>query len=73
MPKPLFVDGLSGEIFCPKCMPRVALVVRTNRLTKAQFLGCPNWPDCSESAQIPESWRMRAAGQQELDLFGEGG
>jgi ssDNA-binding Zn-finger/Zn-ribbon topoisomerase 1 len=72
MDKPRFADGLSGTILCPKCMPRVALVVRTNRLTKVQFLGCPNWPDCGESAPIPESWRMRAMGQQELDLFKEG-
>lgn len=72
MSKLLFVDGTESEILCPRCMPRKRLVVRTNRQTGAQFLGCPNWPECTETAEIPEAWKMRAMGQQELDLFGDG-
>ena len=71
--KQLFVDGSSGEVWCPRCVPTVRMVVRTNKQSGAQFLGCPNWPECAETREIPESWRMRALGQQELDLFGEGG
>ena len=67
MPKSVvFEDGESGEVECPRCVPRVKMVVRTNRANGGQFLGCPNWPECPETTDIPESWRMRALGQPEL-------
>jgi hypothetical protein len=44
----------------------VKLVVKNNRITGNQFLGCPNWPRCNYTQGIPESWYMRAMGQQEM-------
>ena len=29
---------------CPRCAPD-RLVVRTNKTTGHEFLGCPNWPE----------------------------
>jgi len=47
------------------------LVVRENRDTGKQFLGCPNWPACGFAHGIPEEWVMRASGQPGLFDGGE--
>ncbi len=61
-----FKDGLKSTISCSNCGPTVVLIVRTNKQNRSQFLACPNWPDCKHTQEIPESWRMRASGQQQL-------
>jgi len=52
------------EISCPECGAK--LIVKENRHTGKQFLGCPRWPDCDHTQPIPESIIMRESGQQEL-------
>lgn len=49
---------------CPECGR--ALVIRTNRLTGIEFLGCIFWPECKHTEPIPESLRMRLAGAPSL-------
>jgi len=44
----------------------VNLLVKMNRHTGAKFLGCPNWPECSHTQPVPQTWIMRALGQPEL-------
>lgn len=66
MTKPKFVDNSESEILCPECNPPRKLIVKTNRHTGNQFLGCPNWPDCGYTQQIPEAWVMKAQGQPTL-------
>jgi ssDNA-binding Zn-finger/Zn-ribbon topoisomerase 1 len=61
----LFAENLASDIPCPVC-GNVSLIVKTNRHTQAQFLGCPNFPDCTHTQAIPEAWRMRQAGQTGL-------
>lgn len=61
-----FANGTKSTISCLNCGPVVVLVVRTNKQNQSQFLACPNWPECRHTQEIPESWHMRAAGQQEL-------
>ena len=61
-----FEDGKESELICPDCPGEIRLVVRRNRNNGNQFLGCPNWPDCSYTKGIPESWRMERAGQKKL-------
>lgn len=60
-------DGTEVTITCPECDPRmVRLVVRTNRDTEEQFLGCPNWPDCKHTQPLPQRVRMRLLGHPTL-------
>jgi ssDNA-binding Zn-finger/Zn-ribbon topoisomerase 1 len=61
-----FEDGKESELICPDCAGEVRLVVRTNKKSGNQFLGCPNWPDCNYTRGIPEAWRMERAGQPKL-------
>jgi len=61
-----FLDGEQSANSCPDCGVAHKLIVRTNRTTGHQFLGCPNWPDCEYTCGIPEAWKMRAMGQVEL-------
>lgn len=61
-----FEENTEAEITCPNCTPPVKLIVKTNRNTDHQFLGCPNWPDCNHTQGIPESWIMRVNGQPQL-------
>lgn len=55
---------------CPACADngrgRVLLEVRVNRKTGGEFLGCPEWPECSYTQPVPESIRMEMAGQPRL-------
>lgn len=68
MPKkaPLFLDGQESQVPCASCGVATKLIVKTNAARGTQFLGCPNYPDCHYTASIPESWKMRRAGQPEL-------
>ena len=62
-----FKDNKSTGITCPECEYDSELIVRTNRTTDHQFLGCPTWPECEYTRGIPEEWIMRAQGQ--IGLF----
>lgn len=53
-------------VSCPRCGPATFLVVKTNGETEEQFLGCPNYPECRHTRNIPEEWKMRLGGQKEL-------
>lgn len=61
-----FDDKKPTGIPCPDCGPAVELIVRTNRENGSQFLGCPNYPDCTYRRGIPEEWKLRQAGQPGL-------
>ncbi len=54
------------EKYCPACGSGTKLVVRTNRKSDSQFLGCENFPICTHTEKIPESMYMEAAGQKRL-------
>lgn len=61
------MDGLKmPEITkaCPEC--GAALVVRTNRATGTEFLGCTHYPECRWTGPLPESLRMRRIGHPTL-------
>lgn len=49
---------------CPRCGQ--PLVERTNYQTGDPFLGCTAYPSCTYSEPIPESIKLRRAGQREL-------
>lgn len=68
MSKPTkFIENYESDLLCPQCdTPPRKLVVKTNRHTGHQFLGCPNFPDCTYTRGIPEEWVMRANGQPGL-------
>ena len=59
-----FENNKATDISCPKCGN--LLIVKTNRVSEHQFLGCPNWPECDYTRGIPEAWIMRAQGQKGL-------
>lgn len=61
-----FVENTESDILCPQCNPPRKLIVKTNRFTDHQFLGCPNYPECKYTRSIPEEWIMRANGQPSL-------
>jgi ssDNA-binding Zn-finger/Zn-ribbon topoisomerase 1 len=54
---------------CPECGS--VLMVRTNRKTDTQFLGCDRWPECKHTEPIPETLLMRLTGAPELPLWDE--
>lgn len=64
--------AVSGKT-CPNCGVNTMLIVRTNRDNGRQFLGCPNFPECTYHEGIPESTKMRLMGQPELDFMSEEG
>jgi len=66
-------DGMTVGVYCPDCMPRVKLVVRTNRQNGSQFLGCPNWPECNHTQELPMDVVLRQQGAVGLPGFGVGG
>jgi ssDNA-binding Zn-finger/Zn-ribbon topoisomerase 1 len=59
-----FEDGMETELTCEEC--GAVMIVRTNRQNGGQFLGCQNWPDCTSTRKIPESWIMKRDGQEQL-------
>lgn len=62
-------ENAEVERYCPVCSPPPKLIVKTNRKNGNQFLGCPNWPNCTHTEPIPESLRMKAAGAPTLPGF----
>jgi len=64
-----FVNNSEVNQLCPNCVPPRKLIVKENRHTGHQFLGCPNWPDCEYTTEIPESMKMVASGAQVLPGF----
>lgn len=54
---------------CPLCGPAVLLIVKTNSINGSQFLGCPNFPSCRHTEEIPESIRLQLAGYHKLPGF----
>lgn len=52
---------------CPVCGQR--LVLRTNRKTQGEFIGCSAWPACEHHEPLPEYMRMRALGAETLPGF----
>lgn len=58
-----FEENTESDILCPHCNPPRKLIVKTNKQNGGQFLGCPNYPNCNHTREIPEAWKMRAAGQ----------
>jgi len=66
MKKPTLPDGQEIERHCPKCGPAAKLVIRTNRTNGSQFCGCPNWPDCTYTEEVPPALLAEAGGQPKL-------
>lgn len=62
-------DRAEVGVYCPQCSPPPKLVVHTNRQNGTQFLGCPNWPKCDHTQEIPEDIKMQAAGARRLPGF----
>lgn len=52
---------------CKRC--GATLVIRVNRATDEEFLGCPRWPECQYTEPLPEAIKLRRQGQR--DMFGE--
>jgi len=59
-------NNTETDIDCPECDIQSKLIVRTNRHSGHQFLGCARYPDCDYTREIPEAWKLRAAGQKGL-------
>jgi len=59
-----YVENFTTQILCPECGQK--LIIKTNRHTDHQFLGCPNFPECTYTRGIPEEWKMREQGQPGL-------
>jgi len=53
-------------VICPKCSADTKMILRRNKKNGMLFLGCPNWPKCKHTSQIPEHIKMEAAGQPRL-------
>jgi len=62
-------DHTEVSLHCPECGPAHKLIIRTNRENGGQFLGCPRWPDCEYTREIPEDIKMNAAGAERLPGF----
>lgn len=58
------------DIDCPECLAsghgRQQLVVRTNRQSGQDFLGCKRWPDCQHTQKLPDWVLMERAGAERL-------
>ena len=53
---------------CPEC-DAAPMVRRTNRENGSEFYGCPQWPACKGSREIPEYVRLREQGAPPLRGF----
>ena len=54
--------GTRIAITCPECGPAAKMVIRQNRETGDEFLGCSNYPDCRYTEPLPETIRMKYMG-----------
>ena len=52
---------------CPEC--GAPMVIRRNRNTDGEFLGCSRFPDCTETRALPEDVKLRREGAQVLPGF----
>lgn len=43
---------MSKAPICPQC--DVQMVLRRQQSTRHTFYGCPNWPDCEETASTED-------------------
>lgn len=55
---------------CPDC--GAPLAERTNRQNGSTFLGCTRYPECKHTEPVPESVKMRRAGQRDMFADMEG-
>lgn len=69
MARTLLVDNAEVNRSCQVCGPATKLRVKTNREKGTQFLGCPNWPECSYTEKIPEDLKLISQGAQRLPGF----
>lgn len=58
------------DINCPECLesgfgPRL-MVIRTNRVSGSEFLGCERYPECQHTQPLPEWILMERAGAERL-------
>lgn len=51
---------------CPKCGVSTKLVVKQNSKNGSWFLGCPNWPECKHTENIPTDIMLQLLGQLRL-------
>lgn len=51
---------------CKRCGR--TLVIKVNRETGEEFLGCQSWPECTYTEPLPEAIKLRRQGQK--DMFG---
>ncbi len=66
MTQPEFPNNKETDLRCQNCTADVRLIIKTNRHNGNQFLGCPNWPECDYTRQIPESLKMALRGHPRL-------
>lgn len=59
------------SVTCPECGPTYRLVERFNHKTGGRFLGCPNWPACSHTQEVPLSIKMLEQGAMQLPGFAD--
>jgi ssDNA-binding Zn-finger/Zn-ribbon topoisomerase 1 len=52
---------------CPDCGE--PLVIRLNRSTETEFLGCSTYPECRFTTPVPADLVMRRAGAKPLPGF----
>lgn len=55
-------------IACAECGK--TMIVRVNRETQSEFLGCSTYPTCTNTQPLPEWFRLKAAGAQMLPGLG---
>lgn len=64
--KPEFENNREVDLRCPECSADTKLLIKTNTHNGSQFLGCPNYPACRFTREIPESLKMELRGFQRL-------
>ena len=54
---------------CPQCSE--PLIIRVNKLSGLEFLGCTQWPTCDHTEPLPFSIILRRQGAATLPGFGD--
>lgn len=62
-------DGTQTAVACKRCEAGTRLVVRTNNQNGSRFLGCPNFPDCRYTEEIPVAMLLELRGEPRLPGF----